>query len=213
MLIVGAKGFAKEVLEIFVAKQATENLAFYDDISIGMPDKLFDKYPILKSKDEVQLHFNNYGNDFTIGIGNPLLRIQLIEKIENYGGNLVSTVSPKSTIGSYEVKIGTGSNILDFATISNSVTIGKAALIYYHCVITHDCQIGDYVEISPCAVILGRVTIGNFTTIGANATILPDIKIGNNVTIGAGAVVTQDIQDNCVAVGVPAKVIKFKENE
>ena len=86
-------------------------------------------------------------------------------------------------------------------------------MIYYHCVINHDCQIGDYVEISPCAVILGRVTIGNFTTIGANTTILPDIKIGNNVTIGAGAVVTRDIPDNCIAVGVPAKVIKFKENE
>lgn len=213
MLIVGAKGFAREVLEILVANQSVENLAFYDDISKDITDTLFDKFPILKAKDEVQKHFNNYGNDFTIGVGIPKLRKQLIDKFLDYGGNLVSTISPRAGIGSYDVKIAKGSNILDFVTISNSVSIGKAAIIYYHSIITHDCKIGDFVEISPNAVILGRVTIGDFTSVGANATILPNIKIGNNATIGAGAVVTQDIPDNAVAVGTPAKIIKYKLDE
>lgn len=35
-------------------------------------------------------------------------------------------------------------------------------------------------------------------------------KIGNNVSIGANAVVTHDIGENCVAVGVPAKVVRAK---
>lgn len=209
MLIVGAKGFAREVLEILVANQSVENLAFYDDISKDIADTLFDKFPILKAKDEVQKHFNNYGNDFTI----PKLRKQLIDKFLDCGGNLVSTISPRAAIGSYDVKIANGSNILDFVTISNSVSIGKATIIYYHSIITHDFKFGDFVEISPNAVILGRVTIGDFTSVGASATILPNIKIGNNVTIGAGAVVTKDVPDNAVAVGIPAKVIKFKENE
>lgn len=38
--------------------------------------------------------------------------------------------------------------------------------------------------------------------------VLPNIIIGNNVIIGAGAVITQNLPDNCVAVGVPAKIIK-----
>lgn len=42
--------------------------------------------------------------------------------------------------------------------------------------------------------------------IGAGAVILGNITIGNNVSIGANAVVTKDIPDNCVAVGVPAKI-------
>lgn len=50
--------------------------------------------------------------------------------------------------------------------------------------------------------------IGNNVIIGANAVILGDIKIGNNVTIGAGAVVLSDVPDNCIAVGVPAKLIQ-----
>ncbi|MDI3479940.1 MAG: hypothetical protein PWQ14_1086 [Rikenellaceae bacterium] len=47
--------------------------------------------------------------------------------------------------------------------------------------------------------------------IGAGAKLLGDIKIGNNVDIGANAVVVTDIPDNCVAVGIPAKVVKVKE--
>lgn len=46
-----------------------------------------------------------------------------------------------------------------------------------------------------------------------NCTILPGVTIGNNVIIAAGAVVTKDIPDNCIAAGVPAKVIKQLEND
>lgn len=50
--------------------------------------------------------------------------------------------------------------------------------------------------------------IGNNVMIGAGACILGNISIGNNVIIGANAVVLKDIPDNCVAVGVPAQVIR-----
>ena len=56
-----------------------------------------------------------------------------------------------------------------------------------------------------------RPVIGNNVTLGVNVTIIGDIKIGNNVIIGAGAVVVKDIPDNAIAVGNPAKVIKFIE--
>ena len=57
------------------------------------------------------------------------------------------------------------------------------------------------------------VSIGNDVWIGGNVTILPGVNIGNNVVIAAGAVVTKDIPDNCVAGGVPARVIKEIEND
>ena len=49
--------------------------------------------------------------------------------------------------------------------------------------------------------------------IGGNVTILPGVTIGNNVVIAAGAVVTKDVPDNCIAGGVPAKVIQQIEND
>ena len=53
-----------------------------------------------------------------------------------------------------------------------------------------------------------RPTIGNNVSLGANVVIIGNVTIGDNSTIGAGSVVTKDIPPNCVAVGVPAKVIK-----
>jgi acetyltransferase-like isoleucine patch superfamily enzyme len=43
----------------------------------------------------------------------------------------------------------------------------------------------------------------------ARVNILPGVTIGENAIIGTGSVVTKNIPDNAVAVGNPAKVIKF----
>lgn len=42
MLIVGAKGFAKEVLEVVYQLNQLDNLVFYDDVNTDAPDKLFE---------------------------------------------------------------------------------------------------------------------------------------------------------------------------
>lgn len=57
------------------------------------------------------------------------------------------------------------------------------------------------------------IEIGDNCYVSTGVTILGPVKIGNNVTIGAGAVVTKDIPDKAVVGGVPAKVIKIKDNE
>ena len=54
-------------------------------------------------------------------------------------------------------------------------------------------------------------TIGDNVDIGCGAKILGNITIGNNVKIGANAVVLQDVPDNCLAVGIPAKIINKNE--
>ena len=38
--------------------------------------------------------------------------------------------------------------------------------------------------------------------------ILPGVTIGSGCVIGANAVVTKSILDNCIAVGIPARVVK-----
>lgn len=54
----------------------------------------------------------------------------------------------------------------------------------------------------------GRPTLGDNVRIGAGAKVLGHLSIGDRSTIGANAVVTKDIPPGCVAVGVPARVIK-----
>lgn len=57
------------------------------------------------------------------------------------------------------------------------------------------------------------VIIGHDVWIGANAVVLRGVVIGNGAVIGAGAVVTKDIPPYAVAVGVPARVLRYRFDE
>lgn len=58
-----------------------------------------------------------------------------------------------------------------------------------------------------------RTIIENDVFIGANVTVLDGVRIGHGSVIGAGAVVTTDIPAYAIAVGVPAKLIKYRFSE
>jgi sugar O-acyltransferase (sialic acid O-acetyltransferase NeuD family) len=204
MLIVGAKGFAKEVLEICHQLNKLDNLVFFDDVNNDVPKKLYDKFPVLKSKEEVSKYFKSVDMNFTIGIGNPCLRKELCITFEALGGIYTSVISPFTTIGHYGNRIGEGTNIMTGTVVTNDIIIGIGVLINLNCTIGHDTIIGDFVEISPGVHISGNCKIGSFSIIGTNATVLPKISIGQNVIVGAGSVVTKDVPDNCLVVGIPA---------
>lgn len=208
MLIVGAKGFAKEVLEILYQRGQLQGLAFYDDVSNNVPALLYNKFPVLRNEHQVEKHFAEFGNQFTIGIGQPRLRRKMFEKFTNLHGLFTSTVSLNAEIGNYGVDIGPGCNVLGGVQISNSTRIGKGCIIYYNSIITHDVTVGDFTELSPGVTLLGAVKVGENVQVGAGAIILPGVTIGNSSIIGAGAVVRSNISDGEVAVGVPAKTIK-----
>jgi sugar O-acyltransferase (sialic acid O-acetyltransferase NeuD family) len=212
MLIIGAKGFAKEVLEVLVQSKYNKNIFFYDDVNFYEKGfKLFSKFPVITSIEEAKSHFEFVDKSFTVGIGNPVLRHTIAEKFKIIGGEFSSVISPFAHIGHFENFIGTGANIMTGTVITNSVTIGMGSLINLNCTIGHDCVIGNFLEMSPGAHISGNCTIGNFVNLGTNATILPKIRVGDNVIIGAGCVVTKDVPSNSLVVGLPGKVIKELE--
>jgi len=37
------------------------------------------------------------------------------------------------------------------------------------------------------------------------------VTIGENSIVGAGSVVNKDVPDNCIVVGNPAKIIKYRK--
>lgn len=56
------------------------------------------------------------------------------------------------------------------------------------------------------------VVIGRNVWLGAGAKILDGVTLGSNVVVGAGAVVTDSLPDSVIAAGVPAKIIKRRDD-
>jgi len=106
---------------------------------------------------------------------------------------------------------------------SNNVTIVAMSRIE----IGDCCQIGDQVAIYDCdfhevgpshrnrsAGPTAPVRIGNNVWLGSRVMILKGVTIGDNSVVGAMSLVTRSIPANCIAAGIPARVIRsFAQTE
>lgn len=57
------------------------------------------------------------------------------------------------------------------------------------------------------------VIVGHDVWIGAAVIVLNGVKIGNGAIVAAGAVVTKDIPEYAIVVGIPAKVIRYRNKD
>lgn len=114
--------------------------------------------------------------------------------------------NPKVYIGNNTVigrrNINTAKNLI---RIGNDVLIGSDVQI-----IDHGHGMARSATIREQRALIGEVTIGDDVWIGAGAKILMNTHIGTGAVIGANAVVVSDIPDYGIAVGVPARVIKYR---
>lgn len=103
-------------------------------------------------------------------------------------------------------------------TCAQSIVIGKNTSIAANVTITdiHHRYDNPLIPIEQQDIMVLPVIIGEGCKIYNNVTILPGVQIGNHVTVGANSVVNRNLPDFCVAVGVPAFVVKrfdTKRNE
>ena len=80
--------------------------------------------------------------------------------------------------------------------------------------IREDVQIGSHSSLYSWSTIdnkQGKVVVKRGAKIGSHSVIMPGVTVGENAVVGAFSFVTEDIPDGALAVGVPAKVIKHKE--
>jgi acetyltransferase-like isoleucine patch superfamily enzyme len=118
------------------------------------------------------------------------------------------TSQPKIYIGA-----NTYINRNTFIDASLSIALGKDCAVGPSCYITdHDHSIES--DLPPLAqpLISKPTSIGDRVWLGANVTVLKGVTIGNDAVIGAGSVVTKDIPEGAIAVGVPAKVIRYRNS-
>lgn len=92
-----------------------------------------------------------------------------------------------------------------------SITIGKNSLIADNVrMYTLDHVYKNVsIPLRKRGALTGNIAIGKNVWVGSGVVILRGVSIGDGAVIGAGAVVTKDVPQYCVAVGVPARVIKI----
>ena len=202
MIIAGASRHSKEVIGILRQNNGAK-IKVFDDVSTCL-HSYFEEYEWIKTLRDIE---TTGPAEFVLGLGGTHRRFEVATKLKRVGLKLSSVISSTAVVGSKDVELGVGINIMDFVFISDCVKIGEGSLINAYASIHHDSNIGIYCDISPRATLLGGSRVGDFSSIGAGAIVLPDISVGKNVIIGAGAVVTKNLPDNSKAYGVPAKII------
>ena len=58
--------------------------------------------------------------------------------------------------------------------------------------------------------VYGRIRVEDDVYLGSNVVVTPGVTIGRGAVVGAGAVVTMDVPPYAIAVGVPARVTRWR---
>jgi len=211
-VILGAGGFAREVLDILLAQNAVSKqygiLGFIDE-NPAMKGRILNGYPVLggfdwfASKDQGAIHA-------ACGIGSPLQRKKVVTKAEDMGLQFCNVIHPTAVLTPF-VSLGVGVVITAGTILTNQILVGSHVHINLDVTIGHDCVIEDFCTIAPGVHISGNVKLGTGVSVGTGAVVVQGVSIGSWSIIGAGAVVIKDIPERVTAVGVPARVVK--ENE
>lgn len=146
---------------------------------------------------------------FIIGVGEPLARRNIAQRLASMNGSFATLVAPSALIGS-EIKLGAGVVCFPNVIISIGTTIGNHVHLNTGASVSHDCCIDDFCSISPSVTICGHVQVGTCSFIGAGSTIIngtreKNLIIGNHSIIGAGSCVISSLPSDAKVVGVPAR--------
>ena len=123
------------------------------------------------------------------------------DKLHIYAGSYIS-VSKGAILefgGDGYINYGCNIDCFDHISIGRDTIIAKQVFIRDSD--NHNIEYEGYKKTAP-------IKIGDHCWIGMRATILKGVTIGDGCIIAAGSLVNKDIPPNCLAAGVPAKVIK-----
>lgn len=202
LIIIGARGFGREVYHIAKQTGNFNILGFLDDNKSALDG--FKNYPpIISSVEDYKV---NEGDYFICALGDVIQKKHYIDKIISKGGHFTNVIHPQSNIVE-NVEMGVGCIICPYTFISNDVNIGNFVTIQSHCAIGHDCIIGNYCHINALSFLGGFVKLEDLVTVNPSATIAPKKTIQNNSIIGTNSSVIRDVKSNTSVYGNPATQI------
>lgn len=201
LVIIGAGGFAREVLAWAGANRGTWMIKGFLDDNLAIRDDPRLRAPVLA---RIEDYAPEPDDVFLCAIGTPALRRATTGKIKGRGGRFVRLVHPSAVVAD-GARLDEGVIVSPLALVSADARIEEGAVVYYHSSVDHDAVVGSFTQISGHCDIMGGATVGTGVFLGSHAAVLPRVRIGDRAVIGAGAVVTSDVPDDTTVVGVPAR--------
>jgi sugar O-acyltransferase (sialic acid O-acetyltransferase NeuD family) len=148
---------------------------------------------------------------FFIAVGDNFRREQVYRRLRKVVAprRFASIVHPDATI-SRHATIGDGCLILGGARVAAKAAVYDFSFLYANTAITHDNSIGRFVSVNAGAAIGGWCRVGDRTAVGLSSCLRERVSVGTDVVIGANTYVNRDLPSNSVAVGSPARIIRFR---
>lgn len=207
--IIGAGGFGREVKmlidQINAVSPKYDFIGYYDDGK--EKGTLINGFSVLGKVSDLNLVAEEIS--VALALGNPAYKKNVIALIENQNITFETLIHPSVLIGNDEVSIGKGTVICAGNIITCNISIKDYVTLNLACTIGHDTILENFVSLMPAVNVSGEVVLEEAVYVGTGAKIINQVSVGKNTTIGAGAVVSKSLPENCTAVGIPAKPIKF----
>lgn len=212
VIIYGASGHGKVAADCFLKSGTYELVGFIDDGKAK--ESSFYDLSILGSFNALQMLLDNDSNmELFVAIGDNWTRKLVSDRIkESFPSISFANAIHPSVVLAAGVELGQGNLLAAGSIINSDSRIGDFCIINTRASLDHDNVLGDFVSIAPGAVLGGDVQVGKLSAVSIGATIKHGLRIGKNSVLGAGGVLLRDLPGNQVAYGVPAKVIRVRED-
>ena len=211
LVIIGAGDFGREianVVERINNVRSEWNLMGFVDDSTEIQGKVIDGYKVIGTSEWLNVSDKEIYAICSLGVAST--RKKVITKFTNEKIKWATLIDPDAKLYK-DSEAGKGSIICGGSILAINAKVHDHVIVNLNCTLGHDDIIGDYNVVNPGVNVSGKVTTGECVDLGTGSKVIQGLSVGKNTTIGAGAVVIKDLPENCVAVGAPAKPIKFKE--
>ena len=208
ILIIGAGGHSKVVVDIIIHQKMYEIVGFIDS---KLPiDSAILGYKVLGKEEDLLNLMDKFSiSSGIVAIGDNFVRTKVVERIKEISKDFkfINCIHPNSNIA-LDVEVGEGNVVMAGVTINTSSIVGDHCILNTNASIDHDNKISDFVSFAPNSVSGGNVKVNEFSAIGIGATIQHEVSIGSNCIIGAHSLVNKDTIADSVYFGLPAKYIR-----